>query len=381
MALSIRASFPDTTGAAPRQIDKPTGALEDDLLLLLIVTADDVVPTAPGSFVLVAEITGTTRTSVFQKVATADEPEWYWLNWPSGNGTAAIFAIVASSPNIPSVHATATASSEVASTSKVWAEVTTTFADTLLLCFGGFGTLATSTPDASMTERYDSGSPRAYLMTQAVVAAGATGTRTATGNSVATQRCITVALTESATSPITYPPGLLVTSLPVLAELTGEGVDVTEFVTLAEIGALGVYITQMGVLVEFALDATDFYAVGDGADLPASFLQRLTPQPHCKGVQFTRDHTGNDGVHDESYFLVYEYNVLGSRPMYRDVLGQLGLLAAQENEITCTARDDAGVWQRWSGTAVRPQQQEDVNYARSFPRNIGILVKDLRLAA
>jgi hypothetical protein len=384
MALTLRTgtgAFPTSSGAAMLTIAKPSGAASGDLLLLLIVTANDVVPTAPGGFVMVpgAQVTGTTRTTVFQKIATSDEPDNYWLNWPSGNGTALMCAIAASGGNVPVVHQVATASSDSASTDKTWASVTNTDTNTLLMCFGGFGSSAASTPDAAMTERVDTGNPRVYLMTQAVASSGATGTRTATGSSVASQRCITISVSEAMTSNIVYPDEVYVTELPVHVELAGEGIEVTSLPVFAELGAVGIYVTAMPVLVEF--EATiSYYAVGIGADLPAFALTRLTPQPHCKGVRVTRRSESHNNRHlDEALWLLFEYNVLESEAEYREVLDQWGLLDAKQVTITCTARDADHNWQRWVGIATRPEMGVDIAW-QTFPRNIGIVVRDVRLA-
>lgn len=253
MALTLRSSFPIASGAAPLLCAAPTGLSTNDLILALVVTADDVTPTPPGGFVLVATIAGTTHTSVYQKIADASEPVEYWFNWTGGNnGSVMMCAVDSSTLTYAVVHQTNTASSESASTSKAWNGVTNTDTNTLLLCFGGFGSNAASTPDGAMTERLDSSNPRMYLMSQAVAASGATGTRTATGSSVATQRCITISITESNTNPITYSPEEWVTELPVIVELgTDGGAYATQMGVLVEIAASGIYLTELPVFAEF----------------------------------------------------------------------------------------------------------------------------------
>lgn len=254
MALTIRNSFPNASGASSQLVALPSGTTNNDLLLLLIVTANDVIPTAPGGFQLVAEVTGVTRTGVYQKIAGSSEPAEYWVSWPSGNGTVVMIAIDSSTLTYPAVHQVATASSNSASASKVWNGVTNTDANTLLLCFGGFGSSAATTPDGAMTERSDvSNTPRAYLMTQGVAATGATGTRTATGSSVTNQRCITISVTETNTYPITYPAEVAATAIPVLAEIGSDGgLYVTQMEVYAEIAAAGIYLTELPVYAEFA---------------------------------------------------------------------------------------------------------------------------------
>lgn len=297
MGLTLRSSFPVTSGAAPLLATAPTGVAVNDLILALVVTADDVTPTPPGGFVLVATIAGTTHTSVYQKIAGSSEPSSYWFNWTGGNnGTVAMIAIDSTTLTYPVVHQTNTASSESSSTSKTWNGVTNTDTNTLLLCFGGFGSNATSTPDASMTERVDSSNPRAYLMSQAVAASGATGTRTAAGNSVATQRCITVSITESNTNPITYPAEEWVTEMPVLVEVASDGgsyvtqmgvlveiaatgIHLTESPILVEIGAVGVFVTSLPVLIEieYVEPVEPIVAVHKYANAGSRALHRILP--------------------------------------------------------------------------------------------------------
>lgn len=254
MALSFSTSFVASGGPSPRTLLYPSGMAVDDLMLLQVVTSNDVVPVVPGGFQLIAEITGTFRTGVYQKVVDEYDLTLRLLTvtWASGNGTIGFFAINASTLAYPVVHQTNTASSDSASTNKVWNGVTNTDADTLLLCFGGFGTGADSLPHSGMTERWDTNTPRMYLMTEAVAATGATGTRTATGNSVASQKCITISISETDTFPITYAEEEWVTEFPVLLEIGSEGGEyVTQFPVYAEFAAVGIYLTQFGVFTEF----------------------------------------------------------------------------------------------------------------------------------
>lgn len=253
MALTLRNSFPTGNGTDQARCDYPTGLQNLDSLLLEVVTAADLVPTVPGGFVLLpgALITGTTRTAIYQKIADGSEAgESFWVRCLGTTISVGIVAIDSSALTYAVVEQVATASSGSASATKTWASVTNVATATLLLCFGGFGTSAASTPNAGMTERWDTSNPRIYLQTQAVAGAGATGARTATGTSVATQRCITISVAESNTNPITYPAEEDVTALPLLVELTGAGAYLTQAITLAEISAIGLYLTAAPVLVE-----------------------------------------------------------------------------------------------------------------------------------
>lgn len=171
------------------------------------------------------------------------------------------------------------------------------------------------------------------------------------------------------------------TEIATLIELEGSGVRATEVAVLVEMGALGVYSTSMAVLVEMELSALEYYAVGDGHNIPASFLTRLDPQPAGGYVKITRrSHSDNGKLLDEALFTEMEYSALGSAADYQDVLTGWGVLSAIENEVTIMARDAAMRWKRYNGTVVRPEMGKDVQWSSFFVRNVKILIKDLVLA-
>ena len=391
-------SFQTDNGSSPLEFEIPDGTPVNSLLLLLTVTANDVAPVVPGGFALVAEITGTTRTGLYQKILEAGDSPYHSVSWASGNGTIYLTIITPDTLTYACVHQINTASSGSASTNKTWNGVTNTDANTLLLCFGGFGTSASSTPNAGMSERFDGSSPRAYLMTQVVAATGATGTRTATGTSVATQRCITISISETNTFPISYPPpeervtelsalveigsdgGLYVTQFASLAEIAAYGLYVTELGVLTEVGQVGLYVTQMGVLIEIEDSPIDYYAVAPGHGNTA--FTRLTPQPATEGLLVTRRVHGEAGTQEDEFLYTYHlYNVLGNMALYRAVLDQYGLLTAKSNEITVTAKSQRYGWQRYNAVAVRPRVGVDMVRSDYFPRAIRILLKEMEMIA
>lgn len=255
-------SYQTSTGATGVEslfLTKPVGLAVNNLLLLEVICNSALPPVVPDDFVLVpgaSVVSATLSIYIYQKIAGASEPDSYRVYAPDGvECSAGIMALAASTLTYPGVHQVNTNTSDVSGTSKVWNQVTNTDANTILLCFGGFQTSAGSTPNAGMTERWDVGnSPvRVYLMTQAVAATGATGTRTATSGTTTRYRTVTLSITETNTPPVYPPPEIDVTQLAVYAELEGDqAIHVTQFGVYAEIAARGLYLTEYPVYAEMA---------------------------------------------------------------------------------------------------------------------------------
>lgn len=249
----------DANLLSPNFVDllPPAGLVENDTLFLHINLSVDVIPTPPPEFVPVpgASITGVSTTvRIYQKIVAGDEPETYRVYVPDGTTfSAGLVGVHPTSLTYAYAQAVAVNSTATPSTSKVWTGVTTVDANELLLCFGAFAVGGGSTPHAGMTERYDgpSATTRLYLMTETVVAAGATGTRTATGTSATLIRTVTIAVSETNTLPFVQDfSEIQATEMPVFLELEGEGIQITQMGVLAEFGAIGIYLTQYPVLVE-----------------------------------------------------------------------------------------------------------------------------------
>lgn len=212
MAPTFRASASSGIGASPRTVNKPTGTLEGDRLILHVSTVEDVTPVAPEGFELIAgsEITGAASIRLYQKLAGDSEPASYEVTWPSGNGNIAMSAYVGAADPV-SVHQIEDATGG-SSTDRVWPSVTNTEENTLLCCFGSMTVSNATTPDAACTERYDviGTNCRLYLMTESVAATGATGTRTGTGASATVLKAVTISLVEAAAEPeLTAPTDLV----------------------------------------------------------------------------------------------------------------------------------------------------------------------------
>ena len=213
MAFTFRAVATTSSGASPRTVTKPTGTAEGDLLVLQVSSSgSDVTPTPPMDFVEIVPARNTTvpTVRVFWKMAGPSEPADYTVTFPSGSGhTVGLAAWTPGAGNAADVDAATTRSNGAGN--RIFDEVTTTVANDLLACFGALGNIG-STPDAAMTERWDTGaSPRIYLMSQSFVGPGATGTRTATGTASANQAS-TVAFKEVAASPPSAPHDLEATA-------------------------------------------------------------------------------------------------------------------------------------------------------------------------
>jgi hypothetical protein len=124
----------------------------------------------------------------------------------------------------------------------------------------------------------------------------------------------------------------------------------------------------------------DGYSAGDGHNVPLDDLTELVPQPSSAGVKVTRRSHAPEPLQDEFKYLELEWSALGSVTEFQSVLSQLGVLSAIENDVTVTAKDETLGWQRFNGTAVRPQMGSDVRHERYFIRNLVILVKYLELS-
>lgn len=154
----------------------------------------------PAGWTLVASVGSPHFQEIYAKIAGASEPSTVSVTI-SGAAVNMFVGIVTFFSTVPitlTVDATAN-QVNASSTNRVWAGVTTTAANGQLACFGNFSAASNSTPDGAMTERWDTGTAiRSYLMTQALGAAGATGTRTATAVGALASNTVTVSVVENA---------------------------------------------------------------------------------------------------------------------------------------------------------------------------------------
>lgn len=209
MATQLRSVLASSAATSTSHtFTKPSGVLEGDLMLLELAMGIELEPSAvPSGWDLVAQetTTGGTRLNIYAKTAGASEPADYTFTWASSliknGGIIALYSDLALALSVDD----SAGQTNSSSTNRTWPSVTTTVADTVLCCFGLLSSATASTPDAAMTEQWDTSlSLRIYAMTQLLAAIGPTGTRVATGIVATASKCITVAVGE--TQPFT--PGL-----------------------------------------------------------------------------------------------------------------------------------------------------------------------------
>lgn len=203
MSITFRAVATSATVNSTTQVfNKPTGVVSGDFMLLELVINGTTQPSAvPSGWALVHQFTsGGTSHNIYSLTAGGSEPSSYTFTWGAniikGGGTIAYSSSTSATMAVDAVDHQANASS----TNRTWPSVTTTLANTELCFFGFFDINTATTPAGTCTERWDADSPRYYLMTEAVAASGATGTRVATGASAVASNCISVAIAESVAS-------------------------------------------------------------------------------------------------------------------------------------------------------------------------------------
>ena len=128
------------------------------------------------------------------------------------------------------------------------------------------------------------------------------------------------------------------------------------------------------------------YRVKPGTDIALGTLVVLSPQPDPgPAIQTTRRMYGGDNtVYDEGRFIELEWSAYTNAADYLTLLGLFGLSASVSSAlVTVYIRDEAYVWVRMNGTAVRPMPHKEVKWGdiQSRPLDITMLVKDLSVAS
>jgi hypothetical protein len=223
MALQFRATDSiDTTStgfATTLTVNKPTGTVDGDFMLLQMSSATPSTLTPPAGWTLIdtASLTGEgasgNKMSVYWKIAASEGASYvcdFGAIFQSGSlGVITWYSDIAADI-VVDIYANSLNAS--ATTSHVAPDVTTTRANSALHSFYSVSGTAAGTPHSGMDERWDkSGAAAAYLMTAIVAAIGATGTRTMTGANT-TSGAITVAIAEDLVPPIA-PSGLTATTI------------------------------------------------------------------------------------------------------------------------------------------------------------------------
>jgi hypothetical protein len=145
------------------------------------------------------------RTHAWYRFAGSSEPSSYSFTMTGGSGydmSGGIASIIGVATAAPINASAAQQNGSTSSTSVTAPSVTTTLANTLLLFGGACNVAITYTPPVGMTERWDIASGGTYrvateLAAQALPAAGATGTRTATASGTCFSAGVDIALASA----------------------------------------------------------------------------------------------------------------------------------------------------------------------------------------
>lgn len=167
-------------------ITTPTNAASGDLLIAYVVTAVAKTVTSSGwtSIIAATEASVGTEAEFFYRYHDGSSST-YAFSWSGGGNTAncgAMVRVTGSTTSGSPVDVSASKTNNSFGTTQDAPSVTTTVADTLLLCLYGWATSGTCTAPSGMTEVTDGGatSCKGSLDKLAVSGTGATGTKTAT---------------------------------------------------------------------------------------------------------------------------------------------------------------------------------------------------------
>lgn len=175
------------TGTTSMVGNKPTGTTNGDALYASVFTAGNstnpTISAVPSGWTLLDSVaSGNSRMSTYWKIAASEPASWTWTT--SANVDAVVQVVAVQNPgdavtptDVSGIQANASSVNVAA------AAVTTTRANGLMIGFFGTRSIATFTPDGSMTEVQDATSGATFnsmeLAWQAIAAIGSTGTRTA----------------------------------------------------------------------------------------------------------------------------------------------------------------------------------------------------------
>lgn len=176
-------------------VTKPTGTVDGDLLILhltLGILSRSPIQGFENWIALpnTSQINNTVASRLYYRYASSEPANYTFTSLSSDASFAVSITSFYGSSNV--AIDTYAIQSNASSTNREWPSITLSNAG-LLACFGHCS--LSTTPDASCTERLDTGTPRIYLMTQGGLSSGSTGTRTGTG-SAALSITITLGLIE-----------------------------------------------------------------------------------------------------------------------------------------------------------------------------------------
>ena len=218
MAIAFRAATTASKGdtGSTLVINVPTGTVNDDMILLGVVTRSANTVTTPTGFTLVGSalsdtVSSSARLYVYQRTA-ASEPASYTVTL---SGAQAAAAAMASYSGAASVDASLGTIDTAGDTSLTADAITTTVADTMIVYFGsvnGSASVGDITPPTAMTERGEIESTgtrllRLEIADVAQAASGTTGAKTATIAAApgGDEACYLVALAPAAAGAAVLP--------------------------------------------------------------------------------------------------------------------------------------------------------------------------------
>lgn len=117
------------------------------------------------------------------------------------------------------------------------------------------------------------------------------------------------------------------------------------------------------------------YKVKTGYGQALVDLVAMNPQPHSRGIQFTRTTFSADGsAHNEAPYIILEWDVIESPTAYTTLLTQFGLSAGTYSaNVTVYIPNNVYTATRYNGIAILPPASHD-NF---FIRNVQMVIKDL----
>lgn len=119
------------------------------------------------------------------------------------------------------------------------------------------------------------------------------------------------------------------------------------------------------------------YAVYPSFDTPLVDLDTITPQPHSRGVQYTRTTRAASGAMlQEGPYVVLEWNALEDETQYTTLIDQFGVLDSLTSPVTIYCRGETFGFTRYNGIASRPEVGKSLDW-QYRPRNVSITITDL----
>jgi hypothetical protein len=126
------------------------------------------------------------------------------------------------------------------------------------------------------------------------------------------------------------------------------------------------------------------YKVKVGWDVALVSLDVIVPQPSGAAVAIqatTRTYGADNSVYEDGLYVEFPFKLVKSAAAYLALLTQFGVQSSLDSPVTVYVRDSTFAWVRRNGVAVRPEMGREVRWTNFFPRDIIILVKDLKTAA